>query len=460
MIKRLLATLDDRTGLLTWARGVLEHPVPPRTGWWYVFGSATFLAFLLQVVTGIALATAYVPSAGDAYASLQFITDQALMGRFLRGLHYFGASAMVVLIGVHVARVYLMGAFKYPRELNWLSGAFLLLLTLALAFTGQLLRWDQTAVWSVIVAAAQAGRTPIIGQDVARFILAGDTVGGATLSRFFAFHVFFIPAVVFLLVGLHLMLVLRHGISERPTVGDPVDKATYRARYDALLKREGVPFWPDAAWRDVVFGAAVVAVVALLAIVVGPPALGRQPDPSILQAYPRPDWYFLWYFAVLALTPTHLETVVIVLGPLIFGAILLFVPFFNTGERSVSRRPWAAILVLLIVSVIGVFWYAGERAPWSPDFAAKPLPAAIVRDTTAEVVRGARLFYDKGCEFCHKIGGQGGPRGPDLTLVATRMSPLEMVGRITNGGPNMPAFTSTLTPEEIQAIVAFLATRK
>lgn len=460
MIKRLLATLDDRTGLLTWTRGVLEHPVPPRTGWWYVFGSATFLAFLLQVVTGIALATAYVPSAGDAYASLQFITDQALMGRFLRGLHYFGASAMVVLIGVHVARVYLMGAFKYPREINWLSGAFLLLLTLALAFTGQLLRWDQTAVWSVIVAAAQAGRTPIIGQDVARFILAGDTVGGATLSRFFAFHVFFIPALVFLLVGLHLMLVLRHGISERPTVGDPVDKATYRARYDALLKREGVPFWPDAAWRDVVFGAAVVAVVALLAIVVGPPALGRQPDPSILQAYPRPDWYFLWYFAVLALTPTHLETVVIVLGPLIFGAILLFVPFFNTGERSVSRRPWAAILVLLIVSVIGVFWYAGERAPWSPDFAAKPLPAAIVRDTTAEVVRGARLFYDKGCEFCHKIGGQGGPRGPDLTLVATRMSPLEMVGRITNGGPNMPAFTSTLTPEEIQAIVAFLATRK
>jgi len=460
VIKRLLATLDDRTGLLTWARGVLEHPVPPRTGWWYVFGSATFLAFVLQVVTGIALATAYVPSAGDAYASLRFITDQALMGRFLRGLHSFGGSAMVVLIGVHVARVYLMGAFKYPRELNWLTGAILLLLTLALAFTGQLLRWDQTAVWSVIVAAAQAGRVPVVGQDVARFLLAGDTVGGATLSRFFAFHVFFIPALVFLLVGLHLALVLRHGISERPTVGDPVEKATYRARYDALLRREGVPFWPDAAWRDVVFGAAVVALVALLALTIGPPELGQQPDPSILQAYPRPDWYFLWYFAVLALTPTHLETVVIVLGPLIFGAILLFVPFFNTGERSVGRRPWAAILVLLIVSVIGVFWIAGERAPWSPDFAAKPLSATVVRDTTPEVVEGARLFYTKGCEFCHAINGEGGQRGPDLTLVATRMTPLEIVGRIANGGPNMPAFTRTLTPEEIQTIVAFLATRR
>ncbi|HLQ23276.1 MAG TPA: cytochrome b N-terminal domain-containing protein, partial [Gemmatimonadales bacterium] len=439
---------------------VLEHPVPRRTGWWYVFGSATFLAFMLQVVTGIALATAYVPSASDAYASLQFITEQALMGRFLRGLHYFGASAMVVLIGVHVARVYLMGAFKYPREVNWLTGAVLLLLTLALAFTGQLLRWDQTAVWSVIVAAAQAGRLPLVGQDVARFVLAGDTVGGATLSRFFAFHVFFIPALVFLLVGLHLMLVLRHGISERPTPGDPVDKATYRAKYDALLRREGVPFWPDAAWRDVVFGAAVVAVVALLALTIGPPELGQQPDPSILQADPRPDWYFLWYFAVLALTPSHLETVVIVLGPLVFGAILLLVPVFNTGERSVARRPWAAVIVLLIVSTIGIFWVAGEKAPWSPDFAAKPLPASVVRDTTPAVVEGARLFYTKGCEFCHAVDGQGGKRGPDLTQVSTRMTPLEIVGRITNGGPNMPAFAQTLTPEEIQALVAFLATRK
>jgi ubiquinol-cytochrome c reductase cytochrome b subunit len=152
--------------------------------------------------------------------------------------------------------------------------------------------------------------------------------------------------------------------------------------------------------------------------------------------------------------------VVIVLGPLIFGVILFLVPFFNTGERSVRRRPWAAIVVLLIVSVIGIFWLAGERAPWSPDFAAKPLPAAVVRDTTPEVVEGARLFYTKGCEFCHAIDGQGGARGPDLSLVATRMSPLEMVGRITNGGPNMPAFASTLTPAEIQAIVAFLATRK
>ncbi len=287
-MRRALAWLEDRTGLVSWFRWAMEHPVPPRTGWWYVFGSATLIAFLLQVVTGIALATAYVPSSGQAYDSLKFITDQALMGRFLRGMHYFGSSAMVVLIGIHVARTYLMGAYKFPRELNWLTGAVLLLLTMALAFTGQLLRWDQTAVWSVIVGAAQAGRVPVIGDQLARFLLAGDTVGGATLSRFFAFHVFFIPAIVFAFVGLHLMLVLRHGISERPERGVPVDKATYRQRYQELLAKEGVPFWPDAAWRDVAFGAGVVFLVAVLAIVVGHPRSASRPIPASSRRIPSP----------------------------------------------------------------------------------------------------------------------------------------------------------------------------
>jgi ubiquinol-cytochrome c reductase cytochrome b subunit len=460
VLARLLAWVDDRSGLITAGRDALEHPVPPRTGWWYVFGSATLIAFILQVATGIALSTIYVPSSGQAYESLQFISEQAMLGRFLRGMHYFGASAMVLLIGIHVSRTYIMAAYKFPRELNWLTGAVLLLLTLALAFTGQLLRWDQTAVWSVIVGAAQAARMPIVGEQIGRFILAGDTIGGATLSRFFAFHVFFIPAIVFAFIGLHLALVLRHGISERTRDGGVVDPATYRSHYASLLKREGVPFWPDAAWRDVVFGAAVTATIVLLALIVGPPDLGPPPDPSILEAYPRPDWYFLWYFALLALAPNNLESAIIVLGPLVFGAALLLVPLFNKGHRTMRRRPWAPLLVVFIWTTIAIFWVAGERADWSPDFGAQPLPASVVGDQRPEVVEGARLFHDKGCEFCHQIGGYGGRRGPDLSNVAGRMKPDEIAARITNGGPNMPAYVRTLTPAQIGALTAFLSTRK
>jgi len=411
------------------------------------------------VATGIALATAYVPSSGQAYDSLKFISEQALLGRFLRGMHYFGASAMVLLIGIHVSRTYLMGAFKYPRELNWLTGAVLLLLTLALAFTGQLLRWDQNAVWSVIVGAAQAGRMPVIGGDIARFILAGDTIGGATLSRFFAFHVFFIPAIVFAFVGLHLALVLRHGISERPRKGEHVDPATYRSRYAELLQREGVPFWPDAAWRDVVFGAAVVATIVVLALVVGPPPLDKPPDPSILQAYPRPDWYFLWYFAVLALAPQNLENFIIVAGPLVFGAILLLLPLANRGARSVRERPLAAVLVVFMWTVILTFWFAGHRADWSPNFEVPPLPATVVRSTDPAITEGARLFHEKGCEFCHAIEGYGGKRGPDLSDVRSRMAPDQIAARITNGSQSMPAYARMLTPEQVRMLVAFLSTR-
>jgi len=199
--------------------------------------------------------------------------------------------------------------------------------------------------------------------------------------------------------------------------------------------------------------------VVLLALIVGPPALGKPPDPSILEAYPRPDWYFLWYFALLALAPQNLETLIIVLGPLVFGAALLLLPLSNTGARRARQRPWAPLLVVFMWTTIATFWIAGERADWSPDFNATPLPASVVRSDDAVVLEGARLFHEKGCEYCHQIAGYGGKRGPDLSDVRTRMSPDQITARITNGGPNMPAYARTLTPVQVRALVAFLATR-
>jgi len=426
----------------------------------YVFGSATLFAFVIQVVTGIALATAYVSSAGQAFASLQWITDQAFLGRLLRGMHYFGASAMVLLVGIHMIRTFLTGSYKFPRELNWVVGVVLLGLTTLMGFTGQLLRWDQNGVWSTIVAAEQAGRVPIIGPWLARLLMGGQTVGGATLSRFFAYHVFFIPAVIFAMVGLHLALVLRHGISEKPSASRPVEPKTYRAWYEGMLNREGVPFWPDAAWRDVVFGLLVVACVVFLAWRIGSPQLTKPPDPTIIEAYPRPDWYLLWYFAVLAQLPHGTENYVIVGAPLLAGICLLVLPLvFSKGQRAPSRRPWAVASVIVIVMSVGVLWRQGERSAWSPDFGAKPLAAAVVAPANNQVARGVALFHAKGCEYCHMVAGSGGRRGPDLTSVADRLTDPQITLRILNGAYNMPAFASSLKPEELAAIVAFLDSR-
>jgi ubiquinol-cytochrome c reductase cytochrome b subunit len=294
----------------------------------------------------------------------------------------------------------------------------------------------------------------LVGPWLARFLIGGQTVGGATLSRFFAYHVFFIPALIFGMIGLHLALVLRHGISEKPSASRPVDPKTYRSWYDAM------PFWPDAAWRDVVFGVFAVACVVFLALHFGPPELTKPPDPTIIQADPRPDWYLLWYFAVLAQLPHGTETYVIVGAPLVFGICLLILPLvFNRGQRALSRRPWAVASLVIIVMSIGAFWIEGLRSPWSPDFNARPLTPGIVHAASAEISQGAELFHARGCQFCHAIAGSGGQRGPDLTTVANRLTDQQITLRILNGGYNMPSFASILKPAELSALVAFLNSR-
>jgi ubiquinol-cytochrome c reductase cytochrome b subunit len=313
----------------------------------------------------------------------------------------------------------------------------------------------------VVVGAEQAGRVPFIGKWLAHFTLGGDTVGGATLSRFFVVHVFVMPALIFAFVGLHLWLVLRHGVSEPPKPGKPVDPKTYRQEYEALIEKTGRPFWPDAAWRDVVFCVAMIVVVAALAFIFGAPKLGKLPDPSIIAASPRPDWYLLWYFAVLALLPPGTEQYFLVFGPLLAGIVLIALPFVsNRGERSLRRRPWAVAAVLMTVMVIATLWVAGVEAPWSPNFNSKPLAPSVVGATNGPVFIGAQLLYAKGCLNCHLIGDDGGRRGPDLTDVANRLSKNQMILKISNGAVNMPAYAANLAPAEMDALVAFLQSRK
>ena len=436
------------------------HPVPPGSTWFYVFGTAVLSSFLLQVITGIALSTLYVPSAGEAHQTLSYISTQAPFGGVLRGIHYFGASSMVILAVIHMIRVYLFGSYKYPRELNWLTGVVLLFFTVVMGFTGQILRWDQTSIWTLAVGAQQAIRMPVIGNLLAKVIFSGDTIGGATLSHFFALHVFVFPLLLAGFIGLHLWLVLHNGISEPPVAGQPVDPKTYKKEYADMLKRGGLPFWPYAAWRDLVFSTLVIAGIYFLALFVGPPPVEKPPDPSLVTAQPHPDWYLLWYFALLALSPHKAEDCVIILFPVCVAVALLAVPFvMNRGERSIRRRPWAVAIVVLALASTTALTIEAFKEPWTPDFSAEPLTASIIGATTGPVYHGAQAFNTKGCLFCHTVSGHGGKRGPDLTDASDRLTYDQIVIKVMNGGYDMPSYAGNLSPQQLQDLTAFLQSR-
>jgi len=461
ILKKIWIWFDDRSGLSEVVSSLAKHKVPPNVNWSYVFGSATLFCLILQIVTGISLSLLYQPASDTAYQSLQYISNVVPLGSVLRGLHYFGASGMILLMGIHMIRVFVTASYKYPRELSWISGVFLFVLTVFMGFTGQLLRWDDAAIWTTSLAAEQVGRVPLIGDTLAHFLMAGKTIGGETLTRFFSFHVFFIPAILFGFLGFHLYLVIRNGISEPPKINRPVDPTTYRSWYEKMLEKRGVPFWPDAAWKDVVFSVLALALIIFLAIYVGPKQLGGPPDPASVEVTPKPDWYLLWIFAMFALMPPEIESYVIFIGPLLVGIVLFLIPLIaNAGERSPFKRPWSMAAVIAIITFVISFWRMGVISPWVPAFKTEPLPASVVPAINPAAARGADLFYTKRCQYCHKIGKYGGLKGPDLSTVANRLTPDQITIRIVNGSKEMPAYGGFLTDKELDDLVAFLKTRR
>src|ERR1700683_3369990 len=245
LIRKIGEWFDHRLQLAAPIREAAGHPVPRSTAsWFYVFGSAALTVFLLQLVTGILLALIYVPSAGEAWSSLQALNHQVALGWFIRAMHGWGSNFMVAIVLIHMVQVFLFGAHKFPRELTWVVGVFLLLMTLGMAFSGQVLRFDEDAYWGLGIGASIASRVPIVGPAVVKLMLGGPIIAGATLSRFFALHVFVIPGSLMLFVGLHVLLVLKVGINEWPMPGRLVRRANYVQEYHALTRTQGVPFFP------------------------------------------------------------------------------------------------------------------------------------------------------------------------------------------------------------------------
>ena len=209
--------IDERTSLSPTVRWLLFRKVPRGTNWAYTLGSATLFAFLSQAVTGVFLAMYYRPDAANgAYESIRNIDDNVFLGQFVRGMHKWGASVMIILIFLHMGRVFFYGAYKYPRELTWIIGVVLMILTLAMGFTGYLLPFDQRSYWATIVGVNINGTGPFIGPYLSDFLRAGPEFGATTLSRFYAIHMLLIPGLIAALIGIHLWLVSKLGITAPP----------------------------------------------------------------------------------------------------------------------------------------------------------------------------------------------------------------------------------------------------
>ncbi len=420
----------------------------------------------LQLVTGILLALLYVPSAGEAWNSLQTLNHHVTLGWFIRALHGWGSNFMVAIVLIHMVQVFLFGAYKFPRELTWVVGVFLLLMTLGMAFTGQVLRFDQDAYWGLGIGASIASRVPVMG-PCDRESVAGRTdhrrrhavaiLRAACVRRF--------PGLLIGFVGVHLLMVLKLGINEWPMPGRVVRRATYVKEYHELTHKDGIPFVPSPSGRTCFFAGDPDLVRRGCAAYFGPFGPSGQPDPTIIQTAPRPDYFFLWLYAVLALLPPSMETPALLIGPVVVIGGLLLLPFvFGEGEKSWKRRPVAVSQILLIAVSLGTFTHLAELHAVEPGHGRVERRSdsygGFWNGRTPLERQGALVFQAKQCHNCHSLGDEGGLRGPALDSVAVRLTRDQLIRQVIQGGGNMPAYGKNLTPPQTTALVAFLETLK
>jgi ubiquinol-cytochrome c reductase cytochrome b subunit len=293
-------------------------------------------------------------------------------------------------------------------------------------------------------------------------MLDGPIIAGETLSRFFTLHVFILPGTVLAIVALHLRLVLTKGINEYPRPGAVVKKETYEQEYEAIIKKEGVPFVPAAISKDLVFSAFVILAILFCAAMFGPSGPSGVPDPTYIRTAPQPDFFFMWIYSVAALLPPYTETVVLLVGPVIATLVLFALPFVSgTGEKSARKRPIAVLTVVVAFLTLSLLTWFGINSPWSPHMSAwtgDPTPTQFVKNRSPLELQGALVLQYKQCRNCHALDGVGGKRGPDLSGVATRLTKDQLIRQVIQGGGNMPAYGKNLSPAEVDALVAFMVT--
>jgi ubiquinol-cytochrome c reductase cytochrome b subunit len=454
---RLINWLDTRMGIRALTSEALDEPIPGGARWAYVFGSGLLYILFSQIITGVFLAMYYVASADHAHTTIEYITKQVTAGSFIRSLHSYGSSAMVVTLILHLGQTYFFGSYKGRRELLWLSGLTLFALVIGMAFTGYLLPWDQKAYFATAVGTNIAGEVPLIGDWLKALMRGGTEMGTLTLSRFFVAHVFLIPAGIFTFVAAHVYLFRKAGsagpISEHPT--EP--------------KQKSEQFYPKQVVMDIVFATILVGSLGLLSYL-SPVELGPKANPSDTQFLPRPEWYYLPIFQWLKYWSGAYAVIGIVVIPGIVAALLVGLPFM---DRRFERRPWkrpvASIsFATVMLALIFLGWQSGHedssdsavakqlarqgeetekfmKAAFQPETMGPPL--LIAAPLSPEAAKGKKVFADNSCDGCHGDNGQGTENGPKLIGVSVKFDHDELVKVLRN--PTQKMRDGNMDPVEV-----------
>jgi quinol-cytochrome oxidoreductase complex cytochrome b subunit len=385
MVDRMKATasavyewLDDRMAIRFLLRKGLYEAVPKRGAWFYTLGSATLVLITSQLITGIFMTMFYVPSAYDAWNSLNYIRQHDVFASIIRATHLWGAYLLMLVIGMHMVRTFVSGSYKRPRELNWLSGVGLFLLVMGMAITGAMLPWDQAAYWTAVVVTNIPAYFPFIGPFIRTIWRGGDLTGPTTLIRTFGIHIWLIPAILFPLIGAHLALLRKHGehgsyvnyrgayrtYEGRVTPLPPQERAVEPPYPTAPIDEEwAIPietedFYPHQTFKDGLVSLICVLIVVLMAVGIGAP-LENPANPSTTSYTPVPEWFYLPLDQLLVLVPRQLISLVMFIP--LGGVILLFMlPFIDRDrERNPFERPHivipglAAVLFVVILTFLG-----------------------------------------------------------------------------------------------------------
>ena len=472
---RVYHWLDRRTGIQALMHEALDEPIPGGARWAYVFGSVLLFLFISQTVTGVVLALYYAPTADHAHTTVAYIMKEVTAGSFLRSLHAYGSSAVVIVLLLHLTQTFLYGAYKGRREVLWISGCALFGLMLAMAFTGYLLPWDQKAYFATTVGTNMASEVPWIGGGLKRLMRGGNEMGTLTLSRFFVAHVFLLPAAILGLVAAHVYLFRKAGAAGPPSE-DPVRPRLPTER-----------FYPRQVLMDTAVALLMICVLGFLAHF-HPTELGPKANPADTQYVPRPEWYYLPIFQWLKYFKGSLAIVGIVIVPSLTALLVIALPFI---DRRLERRPWkrplAVGIYLAILGTLIVFGLLSKRAdrldpaiarqvarqdeetkrftsePFQPEVAGNMLSAQSVAALDPLAAAGKKVYGDQSCDACHGENGIGTDAGPKLAGAIAQKPAAELSQLLRH--PNADMIKGEMQPvevsdEELKALVAYIKSLK